>query len=551
VVFFAGVPSVYSMVVSTSGGLVGVTILAGVGMCWLGAHCYWRRDEPGVNAFAAVAVVFGLAGIAGGLAAVAGGTTVRADTAPLWADIAVSGWVLGMVPWILFALQYTGRYTRVRARTVAVLAAPVVGIVLLFVLQAGGEGTVLTQLAGTVGILYVVALATVGSYLLVRTSYEYGHLATRQGVSLAVAGFAPLVFINTLGPLADGTAEPVVFGVYALAFVVPAVAFALAVFRYGMFESTPAVGALGERAIPRETDDLVFVVDRDGRVIKINQTATETLAVEPTEPLGSPFASLVGRSVDALRESDTVELETAVGTRQFDPQVSAFTDQHGRQLGSLLSLRDVTTRELRKQRLAVLNRVLRHNLRNQVDVIKSNAEAATSSDNREYTAAIRESADGLASLSAKARAIDQLLSEETTRNRVDLTAVVRDLVETLGDESVTLDVPETAPLVTDRTALESALRSAIENAVEHADARVTVTIEETAGGYEAVVADDGPGIPDSELESLDAGTETPLRHGTGIGLWQLKWSVRTLNGTLSVETTGGTTVRLTVPDQAD
>ena len=59
---------------------------------------------------------------------------------------------------------------------------------------------------------------------------------------------------------------------------------------------------------------------------------------------------------------ETVSLATAAGKRRYDPQVSPITDSRGTELGSVLSLRDVTRRELRQQRLAVLNRVLRHNL---------------------------------------------------------------------------------------------------------------------------------------------------------------------------------------------
>ncbi|MEF8871935.1 MAG: ATP-binding protein [Haloarculaceae archaeon] len=538
------------MAVTLGDGLFGVAILAGVVLCWLGLYCYRRWDEPGVGAFAAVAVLLGLGGISGGVVALTQGVDIAEAVIPLWADIALTGWVLAMVPWILFALQYTGRYTKFQLRTVAVLSAPVVGIVLLLAAQSVREPTVVTQIIGTLALLYVFALVAVGSYLLLRTTYEYGHLSLAQGICLTLAGVGPLIVVNSLGSLTGEVAEAAVIGVYAFAFVTPAAALLLAVFRYDMFESTPAAGALGERAIPRETDDLVFVVDRDDRVIKLNETATETLDMSPTDPLGNSFSSLVGRSVEELQETETVELETAVGTRKFDPQVSAFTDQHDRRLGSLVSLRDVTERELRKQRLEVLNRVLRHNLRNRVDVIKSNAEAVATETDSEYADAIHNSADGLATLSSKARSIDQLVSRPGRTSEADLASVARKLAETSGDRRVTVDGPDSAPLVTDWEALRSALGSAIENAVEHADTSVAVTIEAVGDGYEIVVADDGPGIPDSELASLDAETETPLQHGTGLGLWQLKWSVTKLNGELAFDTTDGTTVRITVPDQS-
>jgi sensor histidine kinase regulating citrate/malate metabolism len=80
---------------------------------------------------------------------------------------------------------------------------------------------------------------------------------------------------------------------------------------------------------------------------------------------------------------------------------------------------------------------------------------------------------------------------------------------------------------------------------------VTVLVEPTDDGYAVVVADDGPGIPESELASLDAETETSLQHGTGLGLWQLKWGVTKLHGDLDFDTADGTTVRITVPDRGN
>jgi signal transduction histidine kinase len=538
--------------VSLGDGFLLVATLSGAVLCWLGVHCYRRWDEPGAESFAAFALLLGVGSITGPVLVFVG-IDPTATAAPRWFEVSLFLWVVAMVPWILFALQYTGRTTRIRRRVVLVLAAPIVGFMSLIAIQATGvaESNIVTQFLGTVALIYTLALLAVGCYLLLRTTAEYGHLSVVQGISLTIAGISPILLLNYIGTITQEFSAATTYGIYSLGFVTPALALSLAVFRYDMFESTPAAGTLGERAIPRETDDLVFVVDRDSRVIKLNRTASETLDISRTGPLGEPFESVAGYSVAELDGKETVEMETAVGQRKFDPQVTSFTDQHGRRLGSLLSLRDVTERELRKQRLEVLNRVLRHNLRNRVDVIKSNAEAVDSDSNTEYVAAIRESADGLATLSSKARATDQLVSRPARQSSGDLSATVRSLADAVGAEAVTLDVPDSAPLVTDWDALRKAIRSALENAVEHTEESVTVSIAEIQRGYEITVADDGPGIPDSELASLDAETETPLQHGTGLGLWQLEWGITKLGGDLSFETDDGTTVRMAVPDHGN
>ncbi len=77
---------------------------------------------------------------------------------------------------------------------------------------------------------------------------------------------------------------------------------------------------------------------------------------------------------------------------------------------------------------------------------------------------------------------------------------------------------------------------------------MTTSLRQTPDGCEIQVTDDGPGIPESELSALETSTETALQHGTGLGLWQLTWAVRTLDGTVSFDTSNGTTVTITVFD---
>jgi PAS domain S-box-containing protein len=217
--------------------------------------------------------------------------------------------------------------------------------------------------------------------------------------------------------------------------------------------------------------------------------------------------------------------------------------------------RDITERKRREQRLEVFNRILRHNLRNQLDVIQSHAELLadrTPDDHAErILAAVRE----LAGIGRRARQVDRILSKEDTLTEVDITRTLRETVETMeptaGDVAVTTEFPGEARLRTDEETVRMAVESALENALEHATSAVTVRIEDGPDGCVITITDDGPGIPEEELMPIEAETETRLQHGRGLGLWQLRWCVDTLNGKLSFETGAGTTVRITVPDRGE
>ncbi|MEF8813857.1 MAG: ATP-binding protein [Halovenus sp.] len=536
-------------------GLFLVTILSGAVLCWLGYYCYRRWNEPGVSPFAAFAVTLGLTALAGGAVGLPGDNPVPESGTPLWADIGILLWSVAMIPWVLFALQYTGRHVRIRARTVVVMVAPILGMAPLVIESRTGqvEVTILVQVIGTIAILYFFCLMIVGIYLLLRTTYKYGHLSFGQGVSLAVAGSTTLVLVNTTGVLFGEVDASIIIAVYAVGYAVPALAVLLAVFSYDMFDSTPAVGAVGERAIARETDDLLFVVDSDGQVIKINETAVEKLGTARQATHGNPLVDVLGSSVDGLQTTDTLELQTDRGQRKFDPQVSELTDQHGRRLGYIVSLRDVTDRELRQQRITVLNRVLRHNLRNQLEVIKANAEVLSDGANGDHAPRILDSADELADIGRRARSVDRALSRPVRNEELDLVQAIDRVLDRLDSEadgvSITLDMPETAPLVSDQDLVESVLESALDNAVRYAAGSVRLTVSENRDGYSLEITDDGPGIPEIEHAPVDAGVETAMQHGTGLGLWQLKWGVTKLNGEVAFNTGNGTSIRITIPDQ--
>ncbi len=531
-------------------GLFLVTILSGAVLCWLGYYCYRRWNEPGVSPFAAFAVALGLTALVGGAVGLPGDQPVPGTGTPLWADIAILLWAAAMVPWVLFALQYTGRHVRIRARTVVVMMLPILGMVPLVFESVTG---VVVRVVGPIAILYFFCLMIVGIYLLLRTTYDYGHLSFGQGVSLAVAGSTTLVLVNTTGTLFGEVDATIIVGVYAVGYAVPALTVSLAVFRYDMFDSTPAVGTVGERAIARETDDFLFVVDSDGQVIKINETAVAELGITRQTTHGTPLVDVVGSPVGELRTTDTLELQTSRGQRKFDPQVSELTDQHGRRLGYIVSLRDVTDRELRQQRITVLNRVLRHNLRNQLEVIKANAEVLSDGANGNYAPKILDSADELADIGRRARSIDRALSRPVRNEEVDLVQTIDRVLDGLDLEangvSITLDVPEAAPVVSDRDLVESALESALDNAVRYAAESVCLTVSENRDGYSLAVTDDGPGIPEIEHAPVDAGVETAMQHGTGLGLWQLKWAVTKLNGEVAFNTGNDTSIRIAIPDR--
>ena len=196
----------------------------------------------------------------------------------------------------------------------------------------------------------------------------------------------------------------------------------------------------------------------------------------------------------------------------------------------------------RQQRLEVLYRVIRHNLRNEMSVILNYADIAagmTDDDQVEMAAdTITETGRKLTALSEKARQVQNALETAEETEQVDAAEVVRrsvaDQREAFPDVEIRADVPESCPAEA-ITALELAVENVVENAAKHDDSPEPVVDVAVSGTDERVfvsVADGGPGIPEQERNVLTKGRETSLEHGSGLGLWLVYWVVDRSGGSL-------------------
>ena len=207
-------------------------------------------------------------------------------------------------------------------------------------------------------------------------------------------------------------------------------------------------------------------------------------------------------------------------------------------------------------RLSVLNRVLRHDIRTNVTIIKGHADhiLREQKDPKEAARVITEQADDLHELSEEARRVEAHLSGIQRRQPVDVVAEFREIVADLRSEypdaAIETALPEQA-IALASPLLDEALEHLIRNGIEHnsADPAVWVEVENGDDAVAITVEDDGPGIPQMEIEVLDRGQETAMQHTSGLGLWIAKWVVDASEGTIGLAESdpSGTKVTVTLP----
>jgi signal transduction histidine kinase len=95
--------------------------------------------------------------------------------------------------------------------------------------------------------------------------------------------------------------------------------------------------------------------------------------------------------------------------------------------------------------------------------------------------------------------------------------------------------------------VEYALENVIDNAARYnkpPDPTVRVSTTQTDERVIVHIEDNGPGISETEIATLEEGAEGPLRHSSGVGLWLVYWVVLKSGGELSIDADDGTTVTL-------
>ncbi|WP_222916773.1 PAS domain S-box protein [Natrinema sp. SYSU A 869] len=322
-------------------------------------------------------------------------------------------------------------------------------------------------------------------------------------------------------------------------------------------------------------EGMVYAVDDDARLTLVTDPLAERLGYDREALIGEPVSRIfTDESYD--RAVEHVENLLADPQRDSDAFEATYTTADGEQFpveieysllprseddiasetfqGTVSVVRDITQRKEREQYLQVLNRVLRHNLRNDLTVVIGYAELLRERlDDPELAAAadtLRETATDLAGTSEKTRAIQHALDRDSDLQPVDVAATAEEAVTETETEDATVSVSTDGDCwAWADSGLRLVIENLLENAIQYGGSTPIVDVSVSRDGerVELAVADDGPGIPPAETAVVTGETDiTQLTHSSGLGLWLVRWMVDSYGGSISFATSalGGSRIEI-------
>ncbi len=392
-------------------------------------------------------------------------------------------------------------------------------------------------------------------------------LRRRQAALLAMAVVPPIAAnLVTLLGLVDTVHDLTPFGLIGSGLVL-----SFTLYRLEFLNIVP----IGRDVAVDVMEDAVVTVDETNQVVDCNGAAKRLFDIG-TDYYGTALKDALGPLPDSiLSELEPTDRSSAgeSSRREFSASIhderrhflvtqSPVTAAGNDRLGRVLVFRDITVLKRREEDLEllrqILSRVLRHNLRTQVNVIEAYTDLLMDEYRDERLEKIRSANQALEDLGVKASHLERIIQSEDQSERYDLLTVVEEAATAVEAEypNVAIRITgETETWIDSSPGLPMVVENIVENAAEHNDATsptVAIEIRTDSESTTLRVEDNGSGIPPAELDVIESGRETPLSHASGIGLWLVKWWADRAEVQLEFDTgDDGTVVTLVFDHRAD
>jgi PAS domain S-box-containing protein len=401
-------------------------------------------------------------------------------------------------------------------------------------------------------VTFAAAAAMLGMFLDAYFSRNgvYRQQARAILVGVAVSYSALIIEVAGLEPYPDLLYNATMAGDMVLS-----VTFLWVLFYADFLKLTP----VARKTLLEDIEDAIVVLDDENRLVYINRAAEDLFGIS-SQYAGVPaddLSELNGNETpDSLTDITNGETEITLTSddeeRHFSVSASPVGDtQRGRAFIFRETTREREYRrriETQRDSLETLNQVLRHDIRNDLQLIAGYVdllgEKCETEDEKQYIHTINKGADHAIELTQTARELsDAMLSTKAEEGRVGLQSVLETEVEEVQSSypDATLQFGTSVPAVTliANEMVSSVFRNLLKNAIQHNDkdtAEVTISVTEHDDTVTVNVADNGPGVPDGQKQTVfGKGKQGLDSSGTGMGLYLVDTLVSAYNGDVWID----------------
>jgi signal transduction histidine kinase len=213
-----------------------------------------------------------------------------------------------------------------------------------------------------------------------------------------------------------------------------------------------------------------------------------------------------------------------------------------------------------RQKAAVMNRFVRHNLNHAAQVLLGygghlERGGVPDAEQSKIGQKISDLATELSETEKQINVIDDLLEQDQSRDVIDVAPIITEQQSTWEEQypnaTIDIELEQLPALVGDH--IDTALQELVGNAFEHGGDPPTVVIrgKQVNETIQITIEDTGDGVPAHEQVLINEDqTESQLQHSSGLGLWLAKWIIELYDGVLSVtdrQDGAGTVVTVHLP----
>jgi len=300
---------------------------------------------------------------------------------------------------------------------------------------------------------------------------------------------------------------------------------------------------MARNAVIQNMQNGVLVLDQDNTLVDVNPLGKRMIGAEDRHVVGEELTDIVPREVFQCDDTSFLDADTTEGTVRgvwvetpdgeqycFDIRITPLGGSGDDAAGRTLIVSDVTDREIRKekleQRTQELERqneqledfagIVSHDLRNPLNVAQGYLQVAKQSSDTEPIEEAEQSLDRMETIIEDVLTLARQGQSIGETASIDLASIAPDAWEHVDSKDARLEVTDTCELEADYNRLLHVFENLYRNAIEHGNDDVTVTVGTDDDGF--FVADNGPGIPESERDEVFESGYTTEETGTGFGL---------------------------------